>query len=106
MSDGVSGGTWTFVIGTAANATPRYFSNGVYRGVTVTLNASEFYGCPHIEIEPLHHLDAKGRHYCPTGFIQCRVCGALGDEPKPFACTRWEEPWWSRIVNYLKVLYR
>ena len=43
-------------------------------------------------VEVMHHIgNPDGKHYCPTGFVWCPVCGAIGDEPEPNECTRWGE---------------
>ena len=36
--------------------------------------------------EVMHHLGEDGKHYCPTTFIWCPACGAIGDEPEPYEC--------------------
>ena len=47
--------------------------------------------CPDLEhkVEVMHHYGDEGKHYCPTGFLQCDQCGAMGYEPDPPECTRW-----------------
>lgn len=80
----------------------RWWTRGDYRGQQVLLLSETFSGCQHPVIEPVHHFDARGRHYCPTGFIECAQCGASGDEPDPPACTRWEEPWWSEALRVIQ----
>ena len=48
---------------------------------------SAFHPCDH-EVVVMHHYGDKGEHYCPTGIIWCPKCGAMGDEPEPFECSR------------------
>lgn len=74
---------------TGANAETIPWSIGKWKGkeIAVTHQDSE---CP-IEghdLEVMHHYDDKGRHYCPTGFLICSLCGGIADEPTPYECTK------------------
>lgn len=63
-----------------------------YRGQTIYLQG-DYDSCPsgEHEIEVMHHYGDNGEHFCPTGFVMCRKCGAVGDEPKPYECNIWRE---------------
>ena len=80
---------------TSSNASTKYVLTAHFRGVPVQLewmDGEPFPPCPSEEHEVvvMHHTDEDGRHYCPTGFIYCARCFAIGKEPEPFGCTRWE----------------
>ena len=63
-----------------------------YRGQLVFLDV-EFRvvgECPH-ELDAVHHLGDDGHHWCPTMFIMCGLCGAVGHEPEPYECELWDE---------------
>ena len=65
----------------------------VYRNDTVTLRRGHCL-CDHVGgIDVMHHHSGNpnGKHLCPTGFIMCFRCGAIGREPDPPLCTMWEE---------------
>lgn len=61
-----------------------------FKGQKVELDIlSGFDNTPHQhELEVIHHIDENGLHYCPTMFIWCIVCGAIGDEPEPYECNK------------------
>lgn len=61
-----------------------------FRGQQVLLTHCTEQYCPH-DIGVVHHYDDEGRHYCPTGFIMCYLCGGMGDEPGEPECTLWGE---------------
>jgi hypothetical protein len=67
--------------------------NATFKGVPVLLEhpSNDSHDCPHPAdfIEVVHHYDGAGLHYCPTGFIMCSFCGAVGNEPGDPECTRW-----------------
>lgn len=42
------------------------------------------------KIEVMHHLEPGGVHMCPTMILWCPKCGAIGNEPEPYECNRWE----------------
>lgn len=77
---------------TSSNIT-KYVSPGQFKGQTIyiaALDDAASLDCDH-EIEVMHHLDAEGRHWCPTGFVWCPKCGATGEEPEPHSCQRWDQ---------------
>ena len=39
----------------------------------------------------MHHYGEDGFHYCPTQFLYCPDCFAIGEEPEPYECTKWKE---------------
>ena len=63
----------------------------VYRNDTVILHGGHC-SCDHVgHLDVMHHFgNPDGKHYCPTGFILCFQCGAIGHEPDPPLCTTWE----------------
>lgn len=92
--------------GTCNQTSVRWYTQGEYRGKPIMLMIGDTFGSCQHHVVPMHHTDAKGRHYCPTGIVWCPLCGGTAEEPKPYACTRWEQPWWDQVLAYLKVLYR
>lgn len=46
--------------------------------------------CVEHSLRVVHHVDAEGRHFCPTGFLMCDDCGGMAQEPEPYECNRWE----------------
>lgn len=38
------------------------------------------------DFHDMHHLDEEGKHYCPTGFVQCAGCGYI-----TASLTPWEQ---------------
>lgn len=68
----------------------RYTSPAMWHGREVVVTSSVGLACPHV-LHVVHHTDDEGRHYCPTGFLMCGLCGGIADEPGPPSCTRWGE---------------
>jgi hypothetical protein len=62
----------------------------IFKGVEVELIGGEPH-CDHDALEVMHHHCPKGLHYCPTGFIACLACGAVGNEPGEPECNKWAE---------------
>ena len=58
-----------------------------YVWLTNELDDSPPWLCNH-DLQVMHHFGDQGEHYCPTGFVQCVTCGAVGDEPEPYECRR------------------
>ena len=77
-----------FVIRTGGVNMTRWTSECVFRGHRVMLSNGLLF-CGHPSVAAVHHTGDAGEHYCPTGFIQCGECGAVGDEPEPFECIAW-----------------
>jgi hypothetical protein len=81
---------------TSSNGDTIYAAILPWRGTYVMISHPQGYGslemldCPH-EIEVMHHLGDDNKHYCPTTFIWCGPCGAVGNEPEPYECERWGE---------------
>lgn len=66
-----------------------------FRGQQVTLELDLEVGLPVCDVDKhdivvMHHTDESGLHYCPTGFVYCYNCMAIGTEPEPYECTKWE----------------
>jgi hypothetical protein len=69
--------------------------------VQMTWDDEPFPPCPENthDIVVMHHnqpkdeddLQGEGVHYCPTMFLVCQKCFAIGEEPEPFECNRWGE---------------
>ena len=72
-------------------ANDTWFVTAEYRGEIVRLHDGDQPNCRHPEIEVMHHFGADGKHYCPTMFIWCMGCFAIGNEPEPFSCQKWGE---------------
>lgn len=66
-------------------------TNVPFRGTYITLTNCDNGTCPHGSIAVMHHHDAEGNHYCPTGFVICEDCGGIGSEPEPYECTLWKQ---------------
>lgn len=43
------------------------------------------------DLSVMHHFGEDGKHYCPTGFLMCSICGGMADEPEPYECLLWGE---------------
>jgi hypothetical protein len=78
-----------FVTG-SSNSTS-ILTRGLYRGGWVELRWEDdpFPVCaPEAhQVEAMHHIGEDGEHFCPTGFVWCTRCCAVGGEPDPPACT-------------------
>ena len=73
-----------------ATNTTRFFYYGPWEDTCVTLETTSEGACPEGHaIDIIHHLGENDEHYCPTGFVQCANCGAVGNEPEPCRCQRW-----------------
>ncbi len=71
-----------------------FFSSQTYRGHLIALSdSSGIQMCPAEEhdLAVIHHTDDRGHHWCPTGFVMCQKCTAIGDEPEPYECNGWDE---------------
>ena len=72
---------------TSSSTTTTYYSLAQWKGHVVTLSDFEPHDCDHPDLMVWHHYDNIGRHYCPTGFVECVECGMTGEEPDPPECT-------------------
>ena len=80
-------------ITTGANSVTLWAEMAPYRGGYVFLDVGDRVAgeCVH-DLEVMHHLGYDGHHWCPTMFVMCGLCGAVGDEPEPYECELWDEP--------------
>ena len=76
---------------TGANHATLYGSSQYYRTHLVILTGTVGALClpDQHNVQVVHHYGAGEIHYCPTMFISCEICGAVGMEPAPYACQRW-----------------
>lgn len=72
---------------TAAGAKTIYITQAEWKGRMVAVQNVDELPCAVHQLEVMHHTDAEGRHYCPTGFLWCPRCGGTADEPEPYSCT-------------------
>lgn len=76
----------------AIDNTWREYTEQRWRGHTVFV--TDAFPTPHAELcrddehelSVMHHRDENGRHYCPTGFLECDKCGGVADDPNPQPC--------------------
>lgn len=74
---------------TGSDNRTKYISPATFRGQQIYLGGEwESQYCEH-EVHVVHHYGEGGVHYCPTGFVWCPHCMAVGDEPDPPSCIRW-----------------
>ncbi len=64
-------------------------SFGSWKGKQVFVSEWVYLSSPHEHIlAVVHHTDEAGRHFCPTMFLMCALCGGIADEPEPYECDK------------------
>ncbi len=81
----------TVTIETGSNARTTYFSQGKWKGQDVWVTDSDCECIEGHDLQVIHHNGPDDKHYCPTTFLMCHMCGGLATEPEPYECTRWGE---------------
>lgn len=84
------------MIQTGATSTTVIVSFGEWKGQMVAIRHG-VRPCDEHDLRVMHHFGPQEResdpliHYCPTGFLHCRNCFGVADEPEPHECRKWGE---------------